>query len=73
MSVKLTPLGSEPQWESVGVGEPVVVTVNDPADPMPKAVVLALVIARACAVLTVSVKLWAAFGVTPLAAVMVNG
>ena len=48
-----------------------VVTVKLPAVPVVKVVLLALVIAGAW--LTVSVKVWVALGVTPLAAVKVSG
>ncbi len=74
MSVKVTPLGRLPARVSVGAGEPVAVTVNDPADPIVNVVALGLVIAGAvCGGLTVSVKFWVALGDTPLAAVMVKG
>ena len=53
----------------LGVGVPVVVTVNDPAVPTTNVVLLALVIVGAWP--TVNVKLWTAFGETPLLAVNV--
>ncbi len=74
LSTKVTPLGSTPALVSVGVGEPVVVTMNDPAEPTVKAVALALVIVGAvCGTLTVRVKFWVASGDTPFPAVMVSG
>ena len=39
-----------PLWPSDGVGEPVVVTVKEPAMPMVKTVLYALVIAGVCPV-----------------------
>ena len=71
VALSVTPLGSAPVSVNVGAGEPVAVTVNDPAVPTVKVVLLALVIAGAC--WTVSVKLWVAFGVIPLEAVKVMG
>jgi len=47
LSAKVTPFGSEPHMDSVGVGVPEVVTVNDPATPTLKSAELALVIAGA--------------------------
>ena len=41
--LKVTPAGSAPVSLSVGVGEPVAVTVNESSAPMPKVTVLALV------------------------------
>jgi hypothetical protein len=70
----VTPLGSVPVSVSVGVGDPVVVTVKLP-DVLPtvNVVVFALVIAGAvCAVFTVRVKPWLAGVPTPLLAVMVR-
>ena len=55
LSVKVTPLGRAPLSDSVGVGKPVVVTVNVPNAPVVNVVAAALVIAGAW--LTVSVKL----------------
>ena len=68
--VNVTPVGSVPVCDTVGVGKPVVVTVNVPGVPTVKVVLAALVIAGAC--WTVSVKAWTAFGSAPLAAVKVN-
>ena len=74
LSVKVTPEGSVPVSVSAAVGLPVVVTVNVPAVPTVNVVALALVMAGAVgAAFTVSVKLWVAFGPTPLAAVIVIG
>ena len=53
-----------------GAGYPLVVTVKVPDAPAVKVVVLALV--KAGAWPTTSVKAWVAFGVIPLAAVMVR-
>jgi len=71
VALNVTPLGSVPLSLRVGVGKPVAVTVNEPAVPTVNVVLLALVMAGAS--LTVSVKLWVAFGVTPLEAVIVRG
>jgi hypothetical protein len=69
----VTPLGSAPVSVSVGVGDPVVVTVKLPAVPTVNVVLLALVIAGAtCAVFTVKVKAWLAGPPTPLLAVIVT-
>ena len=38
--LKLTPLGRVPDWLSVGAGKPRLVTVNDPAEPTVKVVLL---------------------------------
>jgi hypothetical protein len=65
--VNETPLGSVTVSLTAGVGKPVVVTVNDPAVPDVKVVLLALVIAGAA--FAVSVKDWVAFVPTPLLAV----
>ena len=55
-TVNDTPLGSAPDSDRVGVGEPVAVTVNEPDDPTVKLVLFALVMAGAVPVgLTVSV------------------
>ncbi len=72
-SVKLNQLGM-PTADKLGVGDPVAVTVNDPAEPMLKLVMLLLVIAGAlCAApLTTSVKLCVADPCV-LVAVMVSG
>ncbi len=58
--VNVTPVGSAPVCETVGVGKPVVVTVNVPGVPTVKVVLAALVIAGGC--WTVSVKACTAFG-----------
>jgi len=59
---------------SVGVGEPVAVTVKLPAMPIVNAVLFALVMIGATfAELMVSVKFCVALGRTPLAAVNVIG
>ena len=65
-ALKVTPLGSVPVSLSVGVGKPVAVTGNDPAEPTVKAVLLALVMAGAW--LTVRVKFCVASVPTPFAA-----
>lgn len=71
LSMKVTPVGSAPLSFNAGVGEPLVVTVNAPAAPAVNVALLALVIAGGPT--TVSVKLCVAFGLVPLAAVMVSG
>ena len=72
--VKVTPAGSVPVLLKVGAGIPVAVAVNDPAALTVNVVAAALVMAGAWVSWTiVSVKLWLAFGVTPLLAVMVMG
>ena len=71
VALSVTPLGSAPVSLKVGAGEPVAVTVNDPAVPTVKVVLLALVMAGVC--WTVRVKLWVASGVIPLEAVKVMG
>jgi len=43
----VTPLGSEPISEKVGDGEPLAVTVNEPAEPTVNVVVLPLVMVGA--------------------------
>ncbi len=66
MSTKVTPLGSAPTLVSAGVGEPVVVTMNDPAEPTVNVVELALVVVGAvCEEVTVKVS---AFDVRPVPA-----
>ena len=70
-AVKVTPEGNAPDSDSVGVGEPVAVTVNDPAVPTVNVVLFALVIAADW--FTVSVKLCVASVPTPLLAVIVIG
>ena len=47
LSVKVTPEGSAPVWVKDAAGVPVVVTVNDPALPVVKVALSALVIAGA--------------------------
>ena len=60
--------------ERAAFGKPVVVTENVPAVPTANVVEPALVMTGAAlAGFTVSVKLWVAFGLTPLAAVIVIG
>jgi hypothetical protein len=49
LSVKLTPLGSAPDSDSDGDGEPVVLTVKPPACPTTNVACDALEIAGACA------------------------
>jgi hypothetical protein len=73
LSTKVTPAGSAPDSDNVGLGDPVVATVNDPAEATKKVVVLALVIVGAAPAFTVSMKFWVALGDTVFAAVMVNG
>jgi hypothetical protein len=74
LSIKFTPLGRVPVSDTDDVGKPVVWTVKVPAAPVVKVVELPLVMAGALfGGLTVSVKLWVAFGEIPLAAVMVIG
>src|ERR1700691_617841 len=68
-ALNVTPLGSVPVSLSVGVGEPVAVTVNVPAVPTTKLVLFALVIAGALP--TVSVNVCTALLPTPLLAVNV--
>lgn len=46
-ALNVTPLGSVPDSAILGVGDPVAVTVNEPATPSVKAVLLALVMAGA--------------------------
>jgi len=67
----VTPLGSVPVSDSVGVGVPVVVTAKVPNAPTVNVAVLALVIAGAW--FTFNVKLWLAGVPTPLLAVIVRG
>ena len=72
MSTKVTPAGSAPLRERVGVGDPVVVMVNDPNAPTVNVVVLSLVISGGAggAGIMWSVKAWIPFGRVPLFAVM---
>src|SRR5579871_5606679 len=55
--LKVTPLGSVPDSLSVGVGEPVAVTVNVPADPAVNAALFALVMLGAWFVLGVALRI----------------
>ena len=65
--MKVTPEGRAPDSLSVGVGEPVAVTVKLPAAPTGKVVLFALVMEGATGVgLTVKVKLCEASEPTPL-------
>jgi hypothetical protein len=66
LSLNVTPLGSVPVSASVGVGDPVVVTVKLPAVPTVNVALFALVIAGTW--FTVNVKLWLAGLPTPLLA-----
>jgi hypothetical protein len=68
--LNVTPLGSVPVSASVGVGDPVVVTVKLPAVPTVNVVLLALVIDGAWFI--VNVKLCVAAVPTPLLAVIVS-
>src|SRR6267143_399673 len=65
----VTPAGKAPLSVMLGVGNPLVVTVNVPATPTWNEVAFALVIAGAWP--TVSVKFCVTFGVTPFCAVNV--
>ena len=67
--VKVTPVGNVPVCDTVGVGKPVVVTVNVPGVPTMKVVLAALVIAGAC--WTFSVNAWAGLEPAVLVAVKV--
>jgi hypothetical protein len=71
LSTKLTPVGRVPTSDRAAVGTPVVVTVNDPAEPAVNVVLLAEVMAGAWS--TFRVNDWVALGLTPLLAVMVIG
>jgi hypothetical protein len=74
-ALNVTPLGSAPASVILGAGVPVAVTVNEPAVPSVKVVLLALVMAGACAAgaFTVNVKSWVALGETPFDAVKTMG
>ncbi len=72
VSTKVIPVGSVPAWDSVGAGEPVAATANEPGEPAVNVVPLALMIAGADA-FTVKVKLWVASGDTPFVAVTEMG
>src|SRR5713101_6458203 len=65
----VTPAGKAPLSVMLGVGDPLVVTVNVPAAPTWKVAAVALVIVGGWP--TVSVKLCVAFGLTPFCAVNV--
>ena len=67
----MIPEGNAPDSDSVGLGVPVAVTLNVPAVPTVKVVLLALVMAAAW--FTVSVKLCVAAVPTPFCAVKVIG
>src|SRR5258707_11453879 len=69
MSRNVTPAGKAPLSVMLGVGNPVVVTLNVPAAPTWNEAEFALVIAGAS--FTVSVKFCIAFGLTPFCAVNV--
>ena len=68
-ALNVTPLGSAPDSLSVGTGNPVVITMNDPAAPTVKVVLFPLVTFGPS--FTVSVKFCTAFDPTPLLAVKV--
>jgi len=71
LSVKVTPVGRlTPPRVRLGVGKPVVVTVNDPTIPTVNVVALALVITGTW--LTVKIKACAADAPTTLVAVKVR-
>ena len=70
-ALRVTPVGSAPVSLNVGAGKPVAVTVKELTVLIRNAALFALVMAGAW--FTVSVKLCVAFGVTPLAAVIVIG
>ena len=67
----MTPAGRAPDSDRAGAGEPLAVTVNEPAVPTVKEMLLALVMAGAW--FTVSVKFCVAAGATPFCAVKVMG
>jgi hypothetical protein len=69
LSVRVTPLGSVPVFDSAGVGKPVDVTPNDPADPTVNVVDAPEVIAGAW--FTVNVNDWCAGEPTPFVAFIV--
>jgi hypothetical protein len=70
-ALKVIPLGSAPLSLKVGVGEPVAVTVKEPAVPTLKVVLFALVMAGAW--FTASVKFCVASVPTPFEAVKTIG
>ena len=67
LSVNVTPAGRAPDSEIAALGNPALVMVIDPDEPIVKLALLRLV--RTGAWLTVSVKLWVAFGELPFCAV----
>src|SRR5260370_110363 len=69
LSRNVTPAGKVPLSVMLGVGDPLVVTLNVPAAPTWNVTAFALV--NAGALFTVSVKLCVAFGLTPFCAVNV--
>src|ERR1700712_641070 len=69
--VNVTPDGRAPVWVMAGVGEPVAVTVKEPEVPAVKVVLVALV--KTGGWPTVTVRVWVAFGLTPLPAVRLSG
>ncbi len=74
VELRVTPVGRAPVSLNVGGGLPVAVTVKVPAVPTVNVVALAeVMVGGTGTVVTESVKLWVAFGRTPLAAVMVIG
>jgi hypothetical protein len=70
-ALNVTPLGNVPLSLNAGAGAPIAATVNVPAVPSVNVALFALVIVGAD--ITVSVKLWLAFGATPFCAVIVIG
>jgi hypothetical protein len=68
--LSVTPVGSAPVSENDDAGNPLVVTVNDPAAPIVNAALVALVIAGAS--FTSKVKFCVALGFTPFCAVRVR-
>ena len=68
LSLKLTLPGKEPASVKLGVGYPVVTTVNDPGVPINNVALFALVMAGAW--FTVRVKVCVTEGPTPFCAVM---
>jgi hypothetical protein len=66
LGLNVTPDGRVPAVRlTVGDGDPVAVTVNDPATPTLKVALAALVITGATDAITVSVKFWETTGSTP--------
>ena len=60
-ALKVTPVGSAPDAVTVGAGNPVAVTVNEPATPSANVVLLALVIAGASLTVMLRAALAVAF------------